>query len=385
MTTKSGRPDANDAVFETIQRAVDAGEEIGVQVAAYLDGELVVDTWAGLANPDDGQRVNGETLFNIFSVSKAIVATAVHIQAERGLLEYDAPIARYWPEFGGNGKAEISVRHVLTHRAGIPQMPLGMTVERICDWNWMTSSISELSPLTPPGTHTHYLAMTFGWVLGETVRRTDPLHRSFGRFVKEEISDPLGIADLWFGVPDQAVPRVAKLFNASPPHASPPDLFLAAIPPQVALVPEVFGDRRVQQAELPAVGGICNARSCARFWGMLAQGGTLGGVRLLSAERVRAFKEPRPHPAEPDPVMFGMPLPLSAYGYWLGIDRPPVCAVANDTAICSPGAGNSIGWADMDRKLAVSICHNRMSPSKKRPEDVMARIADSVRSILAVV
>src|SRR5258708_1529507 len=338
MTTKSGRPDANDAVFETIQRAIDAGEEIGVQVAAYLDGELVVDTWAGLANPDDGQRVNGETLFNIFSVSKAIVATAVHIQAERGLLEYDAPIARYWPEFGGNGKAEISVRHVLTHRAGIPQMPLGTTVERICDWNWMTSSISELSPLTPPGTHTHYLAMTFGWVLGETVRRTDPLHRSFGRFVKAGSRHPMRIADLSLGGSVEAVPRVAKLFNASPPHASPPDLFLAAIPPQVALVPEVFSDRRVHQAELPAVGGICNARSSARFWAMLAQGGTLGGVRLLSAERVRAFKEPRPHPAEPDPVMFGMPLPLSAYGYWLGIDWPPVCAGSNDTEICIPDA-----------------------------------------------
>jgi CubicO group peptidase (beta-lactamase class C family) len=372
---------AGAVVEEAIAREIAAGSETGVQVAAYLGERLVVDVWGGLADPSTGRAVDGDTLFNVFSVTKAVAATALHIQADRGLIDYEAPVARYWPEFGANGKAVTTVRHVLTHRAGIPQMPEGVTPERMCDWDWMTRQIAQLKPLAEPGSKALYLSMTFGWLVGELVRRTDPQQRSFGRFVREEIAAPLGIADLWIGIPDRVEPRIARLSNASDPMPAEylPPLYTASMPPQVDLVPEVFERPDVRRAEVAGVGGIFNARSCARFWAMLANGGALDGVRILSQELVRTFNTPRPNSEERDPVMFDIPLPLGIGGYWLGGPHPPVCAARSPRALCHPGAGNSIGWADPDTRLAVSICHNRMRNPRGIEEDSVFRIAESVR------
>jgi CubicO group peptidase (beta-lactamase class C family) len=375
---------ANAAVRAAIEREIAAGNEIGVQVCAYRHGKLVVDTWAGLADASTGRVVDGDTLFNVFSVTKAVAATALHIQADRGLIDYDAPIARYWPEYGVNGKEKTTARDVLTHRAGVPQMPQGVTPEKMCDWDWMTRQIAALKLLAEPGSKALYLSMTFGWLVGELVRRTDPQQRSLGRFVREEIAAPLGIADLWIGLPDAAVPRVAKLSNASPPVPPEylPPLYTASMPPQVDLVPEVFERPDVRRAEVAGVGGIFNARSCARFWAMLAGGGALDGVRILSPDLVAGFNTPRPRSEEKDPVMFDIPLPLGIAGYWLGGPYPPVCSAQSPRAICHPGAGNSIGWADPDSGLAVAICHNRMYNPRSLEEDSIFRIAEAVRGSL---
>ena len=213
MSVSSG---ANAIVSAAIQRAVDAGTEIGVQVAAYYQGKLAIDTWGGLADPTTGRTVDGETLFNVYSVAKAVTATALHMQVARGLIEYDAPIARYWPEYAAHGKAKTTVRHALTHRAGLPQMPEGVTPERMCDWDWMVRGIAALKPLAEPGTRTLYQAMSFGWIIGELVRRTDPRQRSIGRFIREEIAAPLAVGDLWIGIPDSVESRIARLTNATP-------------------------------------------------------------------------------------------------------------------------------------------------------------------------
>ncbi len=375
---------ANARVQRAIDDAVAANRAIGVQVAAYLDGVPVIDAWGGLADPATGRKVDGDTLFNVFSVTKAVAATALHILADRGLIDYDAPVARYWPDYGAHGKGGTTVRHVLTHRAGVPQMPDGVTPERMCDWGWMTGRIADLVPVAEPGTRTLYLSMTFGWIVGELVRRADPQGRSLGRFVREEIAEPLGIADLWIGVPDHAVPRIARLTDAMtpvPPEYLPP-LFTASMPPAVALVPAVFERPDVRRAEVAGVGGIFNARSQARFWSLLAQGGTLDGVRLLSPELAATLNTPRADSDEPDAVMFGIPLPISIGGFWLGGDRPPVCAVRNPRALCHPGQGGSIGWADPDGKLAVAICHNRMFNADRRDNDPIQPIADAVRDAL---
>jgi CubicO group peptidase (beta-lactamase class C family) len=154
------------------------------------------------------------------------------------------------------------------------------------------------------------------------------------------------------------------------------------MPPPVGLVPEVFERADVRRAGIAGVGGIFTARSCARFWSMLANGGALDGVRLLSADRVAAFNIPRTRADEPDLVMFGMALPLSGAGFWLGGPQPPVAAVKYARAICHPGAGNSIGWADVDTGLAVSVCHNRMKDPMTREEDSVLMIADAVRRAL---
>lgn len=373
-------------VEEAIARLIEQGKEIGVQVAAYLDGKLVVDCWGGLADNDTGRPVDGDTLFNVYSVTKAVAATALHILVDRGHVSYDAKVADYWPEYAQNGKAPTTVRDVLTHRAGIPQMPEGVTPELMSDPEWMAAQIAALTPLAPPGERALYLSMTFGWIIAEIVRRADPSHRSLGRFVHEEIAMPLGAPDLWIGLPRSELPRVAKMVDAAPsiPPEMLPPLYSASMPQAVDLVPRVFQRPDVAMAEVGGVGGIFTARSCARFWAMLAQGGELDGVRLLSEEIVRTFNMPRPNSDEPDPVMFGMPLPLGIAGFWLGQPAGPVAAAASPRAICHPGAGNSIGFADSDRRLAFAFCHNRMAMPQDPANDGALIIANAVRKQLGL-
>jgi CubicO group peptidase (beta-lactamase class C family) len=377
---------ANSVVKRVIDDAVARGVEIGVQVAAYLKGELVVDTWGGVADEVTGRKVDGDTLFNVYSVTKAVAAVALHMQADRGLIDYNAPVVWYWPEYGAHGKAATTVRDVLTHRACVPQMPADVTPERMCDWEWMTRAIAALEPIAPPGSKTLYLSMTFGWIVGEIVRRTDPAHRSLGRFIREEIATPLGITDLWVGIPDSVESRIARQVNAMQPVPAEylPPLFLASMPEQVALTPAVFERPDVRRAEVAGVGGIFNARSEARFWAMLANLGELDGVRLLSRKLAQTFNVPRAHSDEPDQVMFNIPLPISTGGFWLGGPNTPVCSARNPSSLCHPGQGGSIGWADPETGLAVAICHNRLFNAGSPAEDPILPIANAVRAGLGL-
>ncbi|MBI3329675.1 MAG: beta-lactamase family protein [Nitrospinae bacterium] len=380
----------NRVVREAVDAAIREGGEIGLQVAAYVDGEPVVDVWGGLADETTGQKVNGDTLFPVFSVTKAVTATALHIQAERGLVDYDTPIAHYWPEFGAQGKDKGTVRDALTHRIGIPQMPAGVTPELMCDWDWMVQRLADMKPLFEPGTRSAYLAYTFGWIIGEVVRRTDAKRRPFGTFVQEEICTPLGIDSLWIGIPDAVEPRVAKLTNIPRPSPEapglPPEALIPiAIPLQVGVTQKVFGRSDVRRACIPGAGGIMNARSAARFFAMLANGGELGGVRLLSKERVRSFSVPRPNREEFDPVVWRV-LNLGMGGFHLGGESPPAPPVVgrNPYTICHPGAGGSIGWADPDARLAVAICHNRMFDAPTPEGNPLVPIGNAVREALGV-
>lgn len=353
---------ANSAVQAVLDRMVADGGEVGVQVAAYLHGEPIVDAWAGMADSETGRAVDGDTLFNVFSVTKAVVATALHIQAERGLVDYEAPVARYWPEYGAYGKGVVTVRDALTHRTGTPQMPPGVTPAMMCDWDAMTTGIAALEPVYPVG-QPAYQAVSYGWVVGEIVRRTDPKARSFRDYVMQEICEPYDIADLWIGLPDEAEPRVAKLIDAlamKPPPAG--SVLEMAMPFEVRLAPDVFEMPVVRRAAIAGVGGIFTARSLARFYAILANGGELGGKRLLSADRVEKCCHLRAGGTLPDPVFFGMPMPLGEGGYWMYDGQSPLTlAFGSTTAIGAPGAGGSLGWADPRTGLSVGYCHNRMS------------------------
>lgn len=374
----------NRAVQAALDAAVADKGEIGVQVAAYLGEDLVVDCWAGFADREAGRAVDGDTLFNVFSVSKAVVSTAVHIQAEKGLLDYDRPMAAYWPEFGQNGKGDITVRDALNHHTGTPQMPPGTTPETICDWDWVVAGIARLAPILPRDKPA-YQAMSFGWVLGEIVRRTDPAHRDFKRFVAEEIATPLGLTDLWLGIDERVEPRIAKLYDENSSASFPDDTYFAqALPNNVRLIPEVFELPAVRRACIAATGGIFNARSEARFWAMLANGGALGGVRLLSQARVDAACLPRPG-NDPDPVYFNAPMTLSQGGYWMhSATTSLTCPAEGARTICVPGAGGSLGWADPDTKLAVAFCHNRMLRPKSCDDHPLTHIAAVIRRSLGL-
>jgi CubicO group peptidase (beta-lactamase class C family) len=362
------------AVRQALERAVELGER-GVQVAAYLGDELIVDAWIG-------DEVDGETLFPVFSVSKAVTALALHVQAERGLIDYDAPLARYWPEYGTRGKEAVTVRQVLMHRAGVPQLPPETTPERLGDWEWMTGRLAEVEPLYEPGTVNAYHSVSFGWLLGEVVCRTDPRRRPFAEFVREELCEPLGVDAFWFGIPAQLEGSVATLTFPDPPPAPPAGAPpLVAVPPGVQLVPEVFNRPDVQRGVVPAVGGIANARSVARLFGLLASGGELAGTRLLSEERIRGFLEPRPD-FDGDDLTYGRRLPVGAGGFW--IEAPGVTPDGGLGHVLShPGAGGAVGWADLDSGLAVAICHDRMFAVV--PEHPFAAIGDAVRDAAASV
>lgn len=374
---------ANGRVIAALHDAIERSGEIGMQVAAYLGGELVIDAWAGIADPVSGRKVDGDTLFNVFSVSKAVAATAVHVQAERELIDYDRPVARYWPGFGVNGKAAITVRDVLTHHTGTPQMPAGTTPDTICDWDATAAGIAALSPILPSDKPA-YQAMSFGWILGEVVRRTDPARRSFRAFVAEEIAAPFDIRDLWMGIDDAVEPRIATLVDQGSSRAMPNgSLFADAVPNDVRLIPSVFQRPAVRRACLPAVGGIFTARSEARFWAILAGRGTLDGRRLLSADRVLDACRPRPGNADPDPVYFDAPMTLSTGGYWKPTDSGMTCAARGGPAtVCVPGAGGSLGWADPDNGLAVAFCHNRMMRPTTCDSHPLTAIAAVIRDAL---
>ena len=145
------KQDLNDRIQKLIDGLIESGEEMGLQVAAYVEGELVVDAWAGLADEATGRKVTGNTLFTSWSTTKGFAATCLHLLADRGRVDYDTPIAVYWPEFAAHGKDKATVRHALTHSAGVPQMPEGVTAEMMTDWEAMCTAIAAQKPLWEPG------------------------------------------------------------------------------------------------------------------------------------------------------------------------------------------------------------------------------------------
>ncbi|MFD9194947.1 serine hydrolase domain-containing protein [Streptomyces phaeochromogenes] len=366
---------------KALSRAVELGET-GVAVAAFHRGELVVDAFAGVTDTATGEQVDGRTLFPVFSVTKGITATAVHLQAERGLLDLGAPIATYWPEFAVSGKEDITVEHALCHRAGIPQMPEGVTPQRLADWEWMTARIAEFTPIFEPGRANAYHVLVWGWILGEVVRRTDPARRPFDVYVREEISAPLGITDLHLGVGDADLPRVAPLYGGNEfsivdeHNISPSAVFPGS---------DAHNDQTMLQAVDPGAGAVATAPAIARVFALLAEGGELDGVRLLSPERVASFTRPRPGAHEPDRVLT-IPVWFGAAGFWLGGEPNASDPLVGDhpEIIYSPGAGGSVAWADLRDHLAVAICHNNMdSPTVQEPERTFAPIVRAVREIVA--
>lgn len=373
---------ATGRVRSALDRALELGE-IGVQVAVYLHGQLLVDLAAGRSEPGGGP-VDTETLFPVLSVSKAIAATAVHLQAERGLLDYQRPVADYWPAFGINGKDQITVAHVLAHQSGIPQMPAAVTPARMCDWDWMVAEIEQLTPHFPPGTANAYQSIVYGWLLGELVRRTDPLARDFGRFVREELWQPLGVDDLWVGLPAEHDHRVATLVSGRSEQAGEETaLSRAAKPAVVDIGPPLYNRREIWRACLPGTGAIMNARSGARLFALLANGGELDGNRLLSLERIRSFTTLRSHSDAPDLVLLGggrVRPPIGVGGYWLS--GSPMGA---GPGVLSHGGGSTSSiFVDIDRGLSVAICQNRCFastlPGADRP---FTALASAIHAVVA--
>lgn len=377
--------DVNERIHALLENLIERDMESGLQVAAYLDSELVVDTWAGMADVSTKRKVDGDTLFCVFSTTKGITSTVIHLLADRNLLDYDESIAKYWPDFGVNGKDVITTRQVLTHNAGIPHMPKGVTPEDICDWDKTCRGIAKLAPLWKPGTVNAYHALSFGWILGEVARRVDG--RPVEKIVQEDLCDPFGIDSLFFGIPEDVVPRVAVLENdphplpppppPAPPEPISPEITLdLLIPPSLQPLHEVMNRSDVRRAVLPAFGGIMNARSIARHYAVLACG-ELEGVGLLSQERIRIATELK-FDQNGELVNDIMNRPL---GYILG---GPLSSLGNRlTAFGHGGMGGSMGFADTKYRFSFGLAKTRLV-DRPPGEETSYLIAREIRSALGI-
>lgn len=372
QSTVSLNPVAQQAVQQLLKELVSSGQETGVQVAAYQDGQLVVDAVAGLADPATGRPMTGDTLIFVWSAGKGVAATVVHALVERGRLAYDAPVARYWPEFGANGKQGVTVAHVLTHSAGVPQLPPDITREQLADVPGMAAWVAQQAPLWEPGTKTGYHAVTFGYIVDELVRRVTG--RTLDDVTRDLITGPLGIADsVAFAVTGKLRDRQAMLDDEPGSDealaAMPPDSpFLIAGPRQV-MPCAALGNRTDFQAASLAAGVSTTARALARIYTALGAGGELDRVRILSRETVRratAFQT-----ADVD-QMIGFPCPRSL-GFNLGSDGPSL--LGGPTGFGYPGAGGNLAYAEPEHRFAIAVAKNRMTQAWPSAIDAAVRQA----------
>jgi CubicO group peptidase (beta-lactamase class C family) len=277
------------AVPGALAALLDAGD-VGGSVAVFVDGEPVVDVWGGFADADRRIPWQRDTIAGVYSVTKTMTALCALILADRGLLDLDAPVARYWPEFAAQGKGGVLVRHVLSHTAGLPDWD--GPVEEIYDWPAATARLAAQAPQWEPGGAAGYHSLTQGYLVGEVVRRITG--RSVGEFLAEEVTGPLG-ADFHIGLAEEHDQRVAL---AVPPPSQDEDYQASAPSPTAAAT---AGTRlRVRdgnsvawrRAQIPAASGFGNARSVALVQSVMACGGTVRGTRLLSqAGCDRAWEE----------------------------------------------------------------------------------------------
>ena len=295
-----------EGVADAFAANFDERGEVGASVCAYLDGRKVVDLWGGVADPTSGRPWAEDTIVTVFSSTKGVTAAGANLAIERGLLDPDATVASYWPEFAAGGKEAITVRQVLSHQAGLPLVEADLSLDEALAWDPVVTALAAQAPLWEPGTQHGYHMRTFGWLVGELLRRTTG--RTPGTFLREEVTGPCG-AELWVGLPAELEPRVATLV---PPATSLKDalaplgdtLLLARVfsnPGGHFDYDDMWNTRRLRACELPSSNGVGNARGLARIYaGCIGDG--VDGHRVLAARHGHRRHDPagersrrRPH------------------------------------------------------------------------------------------
>lgn len=344
--------DAQTPVQAAINRLVASGAEVGVQVAVVRHGRLVVDAVSGLSDEHRGVAVTPGTLFYAASSAKGLAAAVVHVLVERGELDYDMRAVEVWPEFGAYGKHRVTLRHVLMHTAGVPAPPYDTTVEDLCDWRHMCDVLAAAEPWWEPGTRFGYHAQTFGFLVGEIVRRATS--RSLSWWLHEAVTIPLGIEDeVHFGVPEALLARVARHEPApgppldAPEPGSPAD---RAIPPGIRPDASFANRRDVLTADIPS-GGTMTARGAARVYAALL--GHVPGVDLVS--RARRVDMAAPAFEGQDEVM-GVP---TTWAFGFSPHRPGGIPSRPGSTFGMVGANGSAAYADIDSGVAVAVMRNR--------------------------
>jgi CubicO group peptidase (beta-lactamase class C family) len=359
-------------IARTLEQQVARGGPGGAAVCVYHRGRKVADLWAGDRDPD-GRPWTSDTMAMSFSTTKGVVATALHVLADRGQLRYEDRVAEYWPEFAQSGKEAITVRDVLSHRAGLPQIrSLVDRPDRILDWDYMTEALADATPRLAPGGPCAYHAFTFGWLAGEIVQRVSGL--PLAEALRSLLAEPLGLDGCYIGAPSEAKARAAALIR--PNGAALVGLIgsrglmsaldrvsrtiripVSPLLIQDALVPgdigELMWDPRILDTPIPAANGLFTARSLARLYAALAEGGTLDGVRLLSRRAVTRISQVQTR--ERDRVL---QLPM----HWrLGYHSAFTTRGRIPSGFGHFGYGGSGAWCDPERRLSMAMVTNQVA------------------------
>ena len=361
MTRIAGDCSARFAPVEDAFRAnfEDQGE-VGAALSIYLRGEKVVDLWGGVADRESGRPWSEDTLALVFSATKGVTAACIHLLVERGVLDLDAPIARYWPEFAVADKDRVLLRHVLSHRAGLPVVEAELSRAEVLAWEPVVKAIAAQTPRWEPGSRHGYHVRTFGWILGEVVRRVTGV--TLGQFFAREIARPLAL-ELYIGLPGALEPRVASLIMPAPPtdpaqlelierFMGPGSLMERGFnhPGDLAYGP-AWNSREIHAAEIPSSNGITTARALARFYSALI--GEVDGTRVLRPETVAVASSEQSN--GPDALLL---LPTRfALGFMLPPALNPECGPGG---FGHPGAGGSLAFADPETGVSFAYVMNQL-------------------------
>jgi CubicO group peptidase (beta-lactamase class C family) len=349
------------AVRETFVNNFSAFGETGAAVALTLDGRPVVDLWAGHADAARTQPWQRDTIVNVYSTTKGMTAICAHRLVDQGRLDLDAPAARYWPEFAQAGKAALPVRYLLSHQAGLPAISQALPPDAAYHWDTMTSALAAQEPWWVPGTTHGYHALTYGWLVGEIVRRISG--RSVGTFFRDEVARPLGV-DFHIGLGVEHDARTAQMIAPPPPTPDQADLFIEMLKDPDALLFKTFvnptvpldavNSREWRAAEIPAANGHTTARALARVYGALACGGALDGTQVLSREGIdRALASQADGPDAVLPLHTHM-----ALGFMLSTPKEKMGP--NPRAFGHGGMGGSMAFADPEARLGFGYTMNEM-------------------------
>jgi CubicO group peptidase (beta-lactamase class C family) len=350
--------------------------DVGASLAVYVDGRPVVDLWGGVADPVSGTAWTEDTVALFYSATKGVAATVVNRLAERGELALDAPVAQYWPEFGANGKDRVTVAQLVSHQAGLPVPVEPLTREELIAGGPVVEALARQEPVWKPGTAHGYHGLTFGWLVGELVRRVTG--RSLGTLVAEDIAGPLGLR-LWIGLPESELGSVAPLINGVPDPSALDAItdpatkalaleFAAAVTDPSSLLARTFTTNgalptpdaatwnapEIYAAEQPAANGIGNARALARLYAACV--GEVDGVRLLSE---RALDTARVEQVRgPDAVTIGE----SRFGVGYQLSTP-AAPLLGESSFGHAGAGGALGFGDVTAKVGFGYVQNQLGAS----------------------
>jgi len=347
------------AVKEAFAKNFESGKEVGASFAATIDGKFVVDIWGGYADAAQTRPWKRDTIVNVYSTTKVMTALCALMLVDRDQLDLDASVARYWPEFAQNGKEKIPVRYLLSHQSGLAAFDEPIPVEALYDWNRIVNILAAQKPAWEPGKHSGYHAITFGYLIGEVVRRIT--NKTLGTFFREEVAIPLN-ADFHIGLPKEFDYRVGELIP--PPVLKPGDPGYVEIDPnslmgKVMMNPPIVNynylkERAWRGAEIPAANGHGNAHSVARVAAAMACGGELDGVRLLGLPAIEKAIQEQCYGTD---LVMGVPI---RYGLGVGLNTKEMPVGPNPRTFFWGGMGGSVMVMDLDARLSWSYVMNKM-------------------------